>query len=220
MSPTLAIVLWWLLFAGSHMLLSSTTVRPRVVARLGERGFAAAYSLLALAISSGLVATYFGHKHEGPHLWTVALVGPARWGFHAAMGLAFVLLAAGIVTPSPAVTGSKQPTTARGVQLLTRHGVIMGAGLFGALHLIPNGFATDIAFFAGFPAFAVVGCWHQDRRKRATQPHFDEFVAATPFLPFTGRHTLRGLRELSPLGLVIGVAVTVLLRWFHVPWFQ
>ena len=78
-----------------------------------------------------------------------------------------------------------------------------------------NGYASDVAFFAGFPLFALAGCWHQDRRKLATDPEFRAFWEQTPFLPFAGRRTLRGLRELSPIALGIGVVLTVFLRWYH-----
>jgi len=43
-------------------------------------------------------------------------------------------------------------------------------------------------------------------------------TAATPFLPFTGGETLRGLREAAPAA-VIGVAATVVVRYFHAAWF-
>ena len=81
----------------------------------------------------------------------------------------------------------------------------MGLGIFGLLHLIPNGNAADVAFFGGFPIFAVIGCWHQDQRKLATGPAgYRQFHRETPFMPFTGRTTLQGIRELSPV--VIAVA--------------
>jgi uncharacterized membrane protein len=107
-------------------------------------------------------------------------------------------------------------TTVRGLHRLTRHPLFMGLGLFGLLHVVPNGFASDVAFFAGFPIFAVLGCRHQDQRKLATGDEaFRRYHAETPFLPFSGRETLRGLRELSPLALAGGVGATVLLRLFH-----
>ncbi len=48
-----------------------------------------------------------------------------------------------------------------------------------------------------------------------TRDDYRPFWEATPFVPFTGRHTLRGLRELSWIALVLGVGVTIALRWFH-----
>jgi uncharacterized membrane protein len=107
------------------------------------------------------------------------------------------------------------------VHLLTRHPVFMGAGIFGALHLLGMGFASDVAFWAGFPLFALIGCAHQDRRKLATEgADYRAWHERTPFLPFTGRETLRGLRELSPLAIPIGVALATVLRLLHGPLFR
>jgi uncharacterized membrane protein len=96
----------------------------------------------------------------------------------------------------------------------------MGAGLFGLLHLLVASVnAAELAFFGGFPLFALVGCAHQDRRKLASaDAGFRSFHDQTPFLPFTGSGTLRGLAEM-PLALLLGVALTVLLRWYHPVWF-
>jgi hypothetical protein len=44
---------------------------------------------------------------------------------------------------------------------------------------------------------------------------FRRFHAATRFLPFTGRDSLRRPRELSPLAVGIGVVLTTVLRVFH-----
>src|SRR5439155_1369427 len=69
-------------------------------------------------------------------------------------------------------------------------------------------------------AFALVGAWHQDRRKLALGvPGFRAFHEATPFLPFTGRDTLRGLRELSPAVMVAGIAAAAAVRYYHAAWF-
>jgi uncharacterized membrane protein len=219
MLATVVIVALWLGFAGSHMALSSRRLRPALVARLGEPGFLAVYSLVSLALFVPLVWFYFGHKHAGPLLWSISIGTPLRWMIYAGMAVAFVLMVSGLVRPSPTsiVPGD---TTPRGALRLTRHPLFMGLGLFGLLHLLPNGNAADVAFFGGFPVFAVVGCRHQDERKLAAGgPDFARFHRETPFLPFTGSHTLLGIREVGPWLIASGVAVTVLLRWFHPQWF-
>jgi uncharacterized membrane protein len=119
------------------------------------------------------------------------------------------------VQPNPSLVGSRGGE-ARGVFRIARHPLFMGIALWAALHLVANGAASDVAFFGGMVAFSLVGSWHQDRRKLATNvPGYREFHAAAPFFPFTGRETLRGLRELPPLGVAIGVALTIVLRVFH-----
>ena len=71
------------------------------------------------------------------------------------------------------------------------------------------------AALPGLSTPAWLGCAHQDRRKRDTQPGYADWIAATPFLPFTGSGALRGLRELPALVVAIGVALTTALRLLH-----
>ncbi|MFQ5514658.1 MAG: NnrU family protein [Myxococcota bacterium] len=219
MSAALEIAGLWAAFAVTHIGLSSLRLRPLVVARLGERGHQAVYSLLALSIFIPLVGLYFGNKHAGPWLWQLPRGRLLEGILYVGMAFAFVMVTAALGRPSPAVLPTG-PGQARGIYRITRHPLIMGFALFGALHLLPNGAASDVAFFGGFVVFALLGCGHQDRRKLALgNPVFREFHAATPFLPFAGRQTLRGLRELSPLIVAIGVGLTVLVRSFHARWF-
>ena len=77
------------------------------------------------------------------------------------------------------------------------------------------GGASDVAYFAGFALFPLVGAWHQDRRKLATMPEFRAFYERTPFFPFTGRQTGRGLHELPIVAVGIALLVTITIRYFH-----
>jgi uncharacterized membrane protein len=197
--------------------LASVRLRPRLVAGLGERGYQAVFSLVALALFVPLVWIYFANKHELPLLWNLHPLGAAaRAAVYALMILAFVMMAAALSTPSPVALGGPAEARPRGIQRLTRHGLFMGLALFASLHLLVNGFASDAAFFGGMAVFSVLGSLHQDRRHLATRGEaYRRFHAATPFVPFTGRETLRGLRELSPIAVGAGVGVAVLLRAFH-----
>ena len=215
MAPTLTLVLLWLGFAGSHLVLSSLPVRQATVARIGEGPFRGLYSLVAFAFFIPLVRTYFGHKHAGPALWMLT-PGPAlRWAMYVGMGVAFVLVVASFVRPSPAGVVPGNPTPG-GVYRITRHPLMMGLMLFGLLHLLPNGHAADIAFFGGFVLFPLVGAAHQDHRKLVTDAgRFRQFYEATSFLPFTGRSSLQGIRELLPTVAGLGIAVALVVRHFH-----
>ena len=214
MSPTLMIVFWWIAFAGSHMVLSSASLRPRMVERLGENGFRGLYSLVAFATFIPIVWTYFANKHAGPMLWALPHGPLLRWTVYVIMAIAFTLLVASFVRPSPAsvVPG---PATPRGAFRITRHPLLMSLALFGFAHLLMNGNAADVAFFGGFLVYTPFGAWHQDQRKLATGvPGFREFHASTPFVPFTGSETLAGIRELGPV-IAAGIAVTIVVRYFH-----
>lgn len=223
MDPTLSVILLWLAFSLSHIALSSLKWRPSLIAKLGDKGFMGVYSLVALATFVPMVSIYFGNKHSGPLLWSVAMT-PAIVGLvSVVMLVSMIMLVAGIVTPSPsfftpgAAPNSDEAVEATGIQFITRHAVFMATGLFGLVHLIPNGYASDVAFFAGFPVFAVIGCVHQDQRKLITDSKvYPGFYAVTALIPFTGKHTLRGLRELPATAWLGGIAVAFLLRYFHV----
>ncbi len=219
MDPAPAIGLLWLAFAATHGGFSSLRLRPRLVTLLGERLFQALYSLVALAIFIPLVIVYFGNKQAGPLLWAVTLGPVLTWTVYVLMGVAFVFVVASLANPSPASVVPGDPTP-RGIYRITRHPLLMGIALFGGVHLLPSGVLSDVVFFGGFVVFSPIGAWHQDRRKLAADPaSFADFHSRTPFIPFTGRETVSGLRELSPIVLVIGVGLTILLRWFHGPLF-
>jgi len=207
--------LLWLAFAATHIGLSSRALRARVVAASGAGPFAALYSAIALAIFVPLVWLYFTHKHSGPVLWALPR-GPAlSWTVYAGMGLALVLFVSSFVQPSPAGMAPAS-LTPHGVERITRHPLVMSFALFALVHLLPNGWASDVAFFGGFVGFALVGAAHQDRRKIAAgPPGYAAFVAATPFIPFTGRDTAKGLRELSPVAVLLGLGLAIAIRYFH-----
>jgi uncharacterized membrane protein len=225
MSPAIGIAALWLLFAATHMGLSSRRVRPRLVAAFGERGFLGAYSAVALAIFVALVWLYIAHRHAGALLWAPLVTSRAGvWAVYAGQCVAWTMVVAGNLSPTPAVVGmteARRPKEARGVHRITRHPTFMGLGLFGGLHLLVMGFASDAAFWAGFPLFALLGSAHQDARKLATLgPDYRSWHAGTAFLPFTGRDTLRGLREIPAFVYAIGIGTAAVLRWLHGPVFH
>ena len=201
---------------------SSLRLRPRLVGAMGAPAFQGVYSLIALVIFSALFWFYLVHRHEGPLLWAIPIGSAGLWTLYVLQGVAWTLVVAGGMQPSPATIAGftvKMPENIkpRGVQRITRHAMFMGVGLFGLLHLPVNGFLSDAIFWAGFPIFSLLGCWHQDQRKLATDGEaFRAFHAATHFLPFSGRGVLRGISEM-PLAIVIGVALTVGMRLLHGP---
>lgn len=217
MRPDLAILLLWIGFAGSHLALSSLRLRPRLVAGFGDQPFLGVYSLVAFAFFVPLVWIYIENVHFGPWLWSLPRTAALTWIVDLGMVAAFVSIVSALITPSPAAV-APGAATVRGMFRITRHPLVMGLGLFGLLHLLPNSSTTDVAFFGGFAAFALVGSWHQDQRKLASLPAYRPFYEATPFLPFTRRGALRGLRELSPIAVVAGVAVALAVRWAHRFW--
>ena len=216
MTAVTAITALWVLFALSHMVLSSNPLRPRAVRLFGERLFQGLYSVLAFAIFVPLVLVYANNKHAGPLLWliepnivldTVTRVGNT---------IAVMLVVAGIFRPSPTgVTGT--PTRRpRGVQRITRHPLFMGIVLWALMHLLVSGSASGAAFFGGFVIFGLLGSWHQDHRQKALPDGaYAKFCEQSPFLPFTRRGVFKGLREIGMIPIIVGLLAAGLLRYFH-----
>jgi len=220
MDAALEIALLWAAFTATHVGLSSLRLRPRLVGALGETGFLGLYSVIALAIFVPLMWLYFTHKHEGPALWLLPRGAALSGTLYLAMAVALILLVAAFVTPPPSGMAPNASLTPRGVHWITRHPLVMAFVVFALAHLLPNGFASDVAFFGGFAAFALLSAAHQDARKRiAGPPGYGDFADATPFFPFTGGQTLRGLRELSWIAIGGGLVLALTIRFFHSSWF-
>lgn len=219
MSGAFWIFFWWLAFAGTHTILSSTTLRPRLIARVGERGFQGLYSLVAFATFVPLVRTYFANKHSGPLLWNLTTIPGVRTLALALAGVAVVLLVLAFAQPSPTGLLPGVPRRARGVTRITRHALFMAIGLWGLGHSLANGFLSDVLFFAGFVVYALYGSRHQDARKQADRSNdLSAFYAETSVLPFAailgGRNQL-ALREIPIIAVILGVIVAGLLYTFH-----
>ncbi len=219
MVATLVILLLWMGFGATHIGLSSTSVRQRLVDSVGENAFRGIYSLIAFAFFIPLMWFYFTHKHAGPRLWMLPRGMPLLLVMYVGMAVAFTLLVASLVRPSPAsfLPGDATP---RGAFRLARHPLFMALALFGLLHVLPNSTIGDVIFFGGFTVFSLVGAWHQDQRKLQAAPvTYGQFYRGTPFIPFTGSTTLQGIREMSFPIIVAGILTTVVVRYFHASWF-
>ena len=216
MDATARIVALWIAFGVTHIGLSSTPLRSRLVSTLGERGFGALYSLLAFATFVPLVWVYAANRHAGSQLWYLGGLPGVRWIVYAGMGLALVLVAAGVARPSPAALGKGKPRVA-GVLRITRHPVFMGMGLFGLLHLLAASVsASELAFFGGFPLFVLLGAAHQDRRKLLTAGDtVRNFYRDTAFLPFSRPAAAAAALREDSVPALIGVGAAVVLRALH-----
>jgi uncharacterized membrane protein len=215
------ILIWWVLFAGTHIIGSSVPLRTFLIGRLTLAGFKALYSLVAFATFIPLCVVYANAKHAGALMFRV---GP-NWHLitQALMLLALIVLVQGQLAPNPMTSAAEMrgrfSSSARGIQRITRHPQNAAFILFGLAHCLINPYVGDWIFFGGFVVYGVISAPHQDRRVRATGP--DEartFLAETSFMPFAA--TLSGRQRLAPrefsiVGLVVSVVVFLILRQFH-----
>jgi uncharacterized membrane protein len=223
MDPVLAIAIWAAIFIGSHLIISSKAVRPRLISVVGEGPYAGIYSLVALATFVPLVIAFAYHKHSGPMLWNLRDVPPVRWLVWALMLVAFVIFVASFITPNPGSIGGEasgaDPGAARGVLKISRHPSFVAFTMFGCGHVLMNGFVGDLIFFGTFPALSIIGGMHQDARKKAQLGDaYRHLVASTSFVP--GVALLRGRQHWSAkdmpwIAILIGLALTGIILWLH-----
>lgn len=215
------ILLWWSLFAGTHVGGSSRPVRRFLIERLGLPGFKGVYSLVSLATFLPLVFIYFGDKHAGPALFRPT---PALWWTaQGLMLLALVVLLQALATPNPLTTAAELSDSYRpepaGIQRVTRHPMNTAFALYGAAHCMVLPFVGDWLFFGGFVVFAPISAWHQDARGRESgRPEvaaFQERTSALPFAAILGGRQRLVVGEFRWIALALALALFVAIRQFH-----
>lgn len=209
------------LFAGGHLLLSWPPVRGPLAARLGETGFAIAYSVLMAAALAWLVAAY----RAAPFipLWDLGAAGrivPA-----AVMPAALILAVLGLTSRSVTAVGGARHWNApiRGIGTVTRHPFLWGAGLWALAHLAANGDAASAVFFGGMAVLAFAGMRAIDH-KRALKlgERWAAIASRTSILPFGAALAGRTSVDWGGIGWVrpvIGIVLYVALMHGHVALF-
>jgi uncharacterized membrane protein len=219
MDPLVWISFWTVLFLGTHLLLSSDSIRGRLVTAVSAQPFRGIYSVIALGTFIPMVIVFAHNKHAGPLLWYLRGFDIVRALSWVLMFSAVILLVAGLINPNPAAIGAPEARSPRGILKLTRHPSFVAFTLFGFAHMLMNGWAGDVIFFGAFPLLGIVGGIHQDRRKlRELGQPYREFIAATSFFPgaalWQGR--VRWVRGDMPWAAVgVGLGAALLLVIFH-----
>jgi uncharacterized membrane protein len=220
-APTLAVVLAWLLFGTTHLGLADPRLRDPLVARIGERGFLALYSLVAAATFALLVHTYAVRRFAGGAGPGLADVPVVRMALMVLIGAGVVILAAGLVAyPASAMalftTDTRPP---RGVERVTRHPFFVGLAVLAIAHALLARHLTGTAFFTGLAVFTLVGARLQDAKLLARRgAPYAAYLRGTSVVPFAailaGRQGL-AWQEIRPAALAIGLGVAVALRAVH-----
>ena len=218
---TLALAM--LAFLATHFVLSHPALRPRLVAALGEQGFAGAYSVLAM-ITLVAAAWAFARAPYEP-LWDL---GPARyWIAMVANIAASVLVVAGLTQKNPTmVMASLEPADddpAPGVLKVTRHPLMWGFGLWALGHLAVNGHVAALILFGGLALQALGGTRRIDAKRTRRDPvDYARFTAATSNIPFaailSGRQSIAtAAAEVGVLRIGAGLLLYAVLVYAH-PW--
>jgi uncharacterized membrane protein len=217
--------LWAGLFIATHLIVSSSAIRPRLVAAIGALPYRGIYSLISFATFIPLTIVFAHHKHVGPMLWYLRGAAPMRWLAWIMMFAALVVFTASLISPSPSGMGAemsgaaRSPITPRGILKLTRHPGFIGLGLFGIAHLLMNGWLGDVMFFATFPALGIIGGIHQDTRKvRELGDSYRQLIAQTSIFPgaalWDGRQHWTAV-DTPWVAAAVGAGLTLLVILLH-----
>lgn len=225
MSGLLTVVVLAALFTGSHVWLASRTVRARLVARLGERGFLVSYSAVAATLFALLVNRYAIHRVSGPPGLALGGVPILRWALMTVAVSGIALASAGIMAYPrlPSALFNQPIRSPYGIERISRHPFFAGLALFAGTHVVLATRLVGAVFFVALMLLAIVGARHQDRKLADRRGEaYDTYLAATSFWPFAAR--LRGgpivARELPWFALAGGVAVALGLRDVHASLFD
>lgn len=183
-----ALILAAAFFVGIHLLVAGTTLRDRLIARLGAGPYRGLFSLASLAGIVWLAMAYRSAPYIA--LWgDLATLKPVEFkvGALAAMLVATAFVVLGLVTRSATSVGGEGALSRGpiGIQRITRHPFLWGVALWAAVHGIVNGDAAALVLFGSLGLLALLGTASIDRkRQRALGPAWTGYAAQTSNLPF------------------------------------
>ena len=207
-------------FVGTHLAMSHP-LRLRLIQNLGEAGFTALYSIVALLTLLWVVLAWNAIDVSAP-FW----IAPAWWWpvASAAMLVASVLLVGSFVrNPAFPHPGAAKHAAAppAGVFAITRHPMNWSFILWALVHLSVWGSPRNIVVSAGILVLAVAGSVGQDRKKRGIMGEpWRKWEAKTSFVPFGA--LLQGKlpwKAAAPgwIALAGGLLFWLLVTWLHAP---
>jgi uncharacterized membrane protein len=184
LSPLSSLALATIAFVGTHLAMSHP-LRPALVGRLGERGFAGLYSLVSVATLGWMILAYRAGD-DGGALWVAPLWW---WPIGSALMLAASILLAGSLVRNPAFPRVGAPMGAigspRGIFAITRHPMNWSFILWALVHLSVSGSPRNLIVAGGILLLAWVGSIGQDRKKRVLMgAAWRDWEARTSFVPF------------------------------------
>lgn len=199
-----------LLWVGVHVGIAGSPLRGRLVARLGEGGFRAGFSVLSVLAITALVLAW--RAAPPTPLWALPL--EARWALALLMLPGFWLFAASVLSPNPTSVGQPMGAAVRGVQRITRHPMLWSFSVWAAVHIVAKGSLEGVLFFGAFLATALAGMPSIDAKLRARDPAgFARLAAQTSILPFAAGPVAWG--EIPLRVWSAGLAAWALALWLH-----
>jgi uncharacterized membrane protein len=205
----------------THCVPARRRVRDAVVARIGERGYLAAYSGCALL---AFVALGLAYQRAPRH---VVWIAPAavKLAMAPLVAVGFVLVVTGLTTPNPTIVGADRvfdrPDAVHGILRVTRNPFLWGAGLSASAHVVATGDLAGIVVFGAVALLGLGGTLVLDAKKARTRlRQWGAFARSTSNVPFAailaGRQRL-AIAEIGwwrvALAAALFCAVALAHRW-------
>jgi uncharacterized membrane protein len=198
-------------FVGSHFALSHP-LRAQLVRATGEKGFAALYSLVALA-TFGWMVMAFRAVPLAPLLWDGFANGP--WIIATLLMLVASVLLVGsfignpaMATPGAAKLAAKGP---HGVFHVTRHPMMWSFALWSAAHVLVSPTPRVIVLSLAVALLALAGSHMQDRKKEVLMgATWQGWEARTSYWPKLG-----ALGKAGAVPWLGGIALWLSASWAH-----
>lgn len=190
--PLILLALAAISFVGSHFMMSHP-LRAAMVARLGDKGFLAVYSLVSLATFGLMLWAAWAVGAEQP-LWQA---GDGLWLAASLVMWLGSILFVGAYRNNPALPDASGAAPRigepRGVFMITRHPMMWGFALWGLVHLAVAPTVSTIIISLAIIILALGGSVGQDRKKLALfGPIWREWMERTSFVPFARGGALPG----------------------------
>lgn len=209
----------WAVFLGTHVVLTRTAIRSRLIGAVGRGAWFSVYGLVLLLVTAWLIAaaSWAPYVVLWPQLpWT-------RWVPNLLVPLAIAVAALGLPARTTTLGGPRTPRldpTDPGLAALMRHPLLLTVALWALSHLVPNGDLAHAFLFGGFALMALVAMPAFDARARSTlSPEAARaYFAATSLLtlgPLLLRRWWR--RAVRPRAgrLVVVPALWAAILWLH-----
>lgn len=207
-------------FVATHFALSSRWVRPKLVARLGQAGFLAFYSVIAALTLTISLWSYIQAPYVA--LWVAPIA--VKHLTLSIMIVASIMMVAAISPQNPAVAGQPMPDLVKGptgIFRITRHPFMWGVALWALTHLAANGDAALVMLFGSLAFLALAGTVHTDSRKRREHgAAWDAYAAQSSHVPFLAAIQGRTRIVWPEIGwrpVILGLIVYVILLIAHEP---
>lgn len=182
-------------FAGALMLvthlgISGTGMRDRLVAGLGEGTYLGLYTLLTV-VTMGSLIWLFAEAPRTSYFWFPSY--ELNYVPKVLLWPACVLLVGGFMVKNPTLMGqgalldddTGREAAARGVNRITRHPFQWSVILWATSHLIANGDQVSVAFFTSFLLLSLLGTFSLDAKKaRQIGAPWADYARVTSNWPF------------------------------------